>query len=118
MSEEPVLAFLPASAQTQDHAPAAQVIQGGRLARQQRGMAEGEWRHQRAEVDPLGVVRQIRQRDDQLERVFVGRLSVGEVIGAEEAGEPQRLHIGDEPLPPRPRQAVLSLDHDRERYHA
>jgi hypothetical protein len=91
-----MLAVLPARAQPQDHAPTAQVIQRGGLARQYARIADGERRDERAEVDAPCVRGEPRQRDDHLQRVEVWFVRVGEVIGAEQPRETQFLHRGDQ----------------------
>ena len=59
MTKQVMLSILPASPNTQDHAPTAQVIQRGCLAGQQRWMTEGDGRDQRPKVDTLCMIRQV-----------------------------------------------------------
>jgi hypothetical protein len=75
-----VLALLPAGAEPEHHAAAAQVVQRHGLAGEHDRVAERDRRHARAEVDVLRAIRQVGERDDELERLLVGRLGVGEVV--------------------------------------
>ena len=57
------------------------------------------------------------ERDPQFERVQVGRAGVGVVVRAVQPGEAQVFDCPGNPLPARPVQAVLPLDHDGEFKH-
>ncbi len=108
-----VLAFLPAGPQAQHQAPAGEVIHRRRHAGRHGRVAEGERRDQRAELDAAGVAGQPGERDPQFQRILIGRLGVGVVVGAVEAGEAQLFDGARQALPAGPVEPVLALDHHR-----
>src|SRR6266516_2791711 len=105
-----MFSILPACPNTQDHAPAAQVIQRRSLASQQRWVTKRERRNQRPKVDALCMVSQIGERNDHFQRIFIRRACIREVIGPEKSCKAQIFYFLDELFPMRPGEAVLSLN--------
>ncbi len=112
-----VLPLLPARAHAQGQPPAGEVVHRAGHAGGHGGVAEGDRRHQGAELDAAGVVRQPGQGDPELQGVLVRRIGVGVVVRAVEAHEAQLLHRPHDAFPAGPVEAHLPFDHDGDLDH-
>ena len=88
-AERAELALVPAGAEAEHEAAAADVIDGGRHLRQQAGAVEGRAGHQRAERDPFGRRGKRRQHRPDLPGPALGAAVLG---GVEQViAEPDRV---------------------------
>ena len=117
IAEHAMLTLLPAGAQPQHHAPAAQFGQLQRLPREHDRIAKRDGRDARAELDAFGAIGQPGQRYHEFERIALGRHGISEVVGAIEPAETERLDGAGEAAPAIPRQALLAFDHDGDIEH-
>ena len=87
VAEHLVLAFQPARAKTQDHSPAAEIIERERLPGQHDWITKEQRCDQRPEVDAMCMVGQVGKGDQQLKRVEINWKWKSEVIRPEDSVE-------------------------------
>lgn len=105
-----VFAFVPADADAEHEASAAEIIDGGGHAGGEGGMAEGGGGDQRAEFDAAGVAGGIGEGNPRFERVEIRRAD-GVMVGTEDALEAEFFGIFEDTLPAFPIETPLAFDH-------